>query len=914
MKKMLTLFVALFMIVNIAKSSSPNVGDSTSNCNSYFWNANLSSTIYNFYASSWGGDSTSFISWHWDFGDGSTSNEQNPIHKYKEAGTFNVCLFANRLDSLKNNICSSSYCSSVVINSCYSKFSVDSLSTPTFKFIDQSTTILGTISSWFWDFGDGTTSSEQNPTHTFLPTKLYNVKLNISTKDSLGNVYCSDSTYNYVFASNQFCHASYNYSNYSNVFSFYDNSSFATSWHWDFGDGTTSNIQNPTHTFAVMGFYNVSLTISKSDSLGGTCMDTYYGNINAPDTITKCVVSEFNWSLGIDKTVNFYDMSKSLTGTITNWNWNFGDGTVSTEQNPIHKYTTPGNYQVSLSVTKNDSLGSGCSDSFVSFIGVNDSTQTTCNSSFTFMNIGQPLKYQFADNSNPGNGNIVSWNWNFGDGTTSNDQNPTHQFPRNGYYYVSLTINSTNSNGGCQSSNGMYVHGFDSIANPSCQANFIFTKSDSNTFSFTDLSNLPLGSNRSWNWSFGDGQSSNEQNPTHKYLYNGVFTVCLTIAKVDSLGDTCSNTYCLNVNSNSVIPQNDTTGNQSCQAHFTYQINGNMLYQFVNSSNIGNRTLTNIYWYFGDHSSSTDQNPIHTYSASGNYIVHLYIESKDSLGICYSNDSIYIHVYDSIHPDTTNINPCSANLSQYRTTGNTYQFLDTSNPGSGVITAWSWDFGDGTTATIPNPIHTYTSFGFFNIKLAIKTTSNYGGCNSQINTYLTVADSAKILIPSDTTSNKVDTCIITGKVDSAWVSKIYADIKGAHIQWSILQNGKISKIDVLSTISTAGVYFMILDISCDGKRSITHLQDVINVTTQELSSTGIDNLGSKKINIFPNPATDYIELTGCNKQLYIISDIQGRKVVEGRIDNDSRIDISFIANGSYIINLPELNNYARFIK
>jgi len=140
--------------------------------------------------------------------------------------------------------------------------------------------------------------------------------------------------------------ATINFRDYSSV---YINGSLEPSytWIWDFGDGTTSNLQDPSHTYTAPGTYTVSLTVI--DELGNTDTEVKEQFI-AVDT-APTLRAEFTSSsqMGVpNKLFNFIDQS---SGTVQNWLWDFGDGTTSTEQNPSHAYAATGSYTVSLTVT-----------------------------------------------------------------------------------------------------------------------------------------------------------------------------------------------------------------------------------------------------------------------------------------------------------------------------------------------------------------------------------------------------------------------------------------------------------------------------------------------------------------------------------------------------------------------------------
>lgn len=206
-------------------------------------------------------------------------------------------------------------------------------------------------------------------------------------------------------------------------------------WFWDFGDGTTSTDQNPLHFYTQEGLYTTNLTI-ESDS----CYSEYEISIIVEiDSTGNCEASYiYNYSTA-PKTIEFIDLS---TGNVSTWIWDFGDGNMSMNQNPIHTYENEGEYFVSLFIETIDS----CSSYFGDFVMVENDT-TYCNAAAFNVILDtlntEPRTYIFTDASE---GEIESWYWDFGDGNFSFDQNPVHSYDEGGDYEVCLTI-TTNPQG-----------------------------------------------------------------------------------------------------------------------------------------------------------------------------------------------------------------------------------------------------------------------------------------------------------------------------------------------------------------------------------------------------------------------------------------------------------------------------------
>lgn len=267
------------------------------------------------------------------------------------------------------------------------------------------------------------------------------------------------------------------------------------SYFWDFGDGNTSTTTSPAHTYAANGTYTVCLTVSDSCGTDSSCSSI---SVNCATPATA-----FN-SSSSNLVAIFAD---ATTGSPSNWLWDFGDGNTSTMQNPTHTYATPGSYTVCLTTINACGADSSCSTVSVSCPAPSSGFNSNVNN----------LMVTFADATT---GNPVSWFWDFGDGNTATVQNPSHSYSLPGSYTVCLT--TTNACGSDSSCSSVTVN----CAAP--VSNWSFTSQGGGlTYSFTDLSTSTGAT--SYTWTFGDGNTSTQQNPFHTYAVSGSYTVCLSV-------------------------------------------------------------------------------------------------------------------------------------------------------------------------------------------------------------------------------------------------------------------------------------------------------------------------------------------------------------------------------------------------
>lgn len=439
---------------------------------------------------------------------------------------------------------------------------------------------IGNITDWFWDFGDSSSSTVQNPVHTFAAAGQYNVCLVV--KDPVNS--CSDTLCQTIIVSapgNCFAiFSSVQDSVDPNTLFFTDNSiGNASNWLWNFGDGTISNAQNPAHTFQADGTYQVCLTITDSaqNCTDSTCSYVYAGFQSGCSAFYTSVPDSANPFL-----YNFFDYSM---GNANTWSWNFGDGSTSALQNPVHIFPAAGVYQVCMTIS--DSSGN-CTDSICDYIMVVDLPVCKANFTFTVSNIINTL-VTFTDSSS---GNPTSWFWDFGDGGTSTLKDPFHNYPDTGTYYVCLTTIDSITNCTDTYCSFLYL----GTNPPVCTAVFSFYVLG-NVVSFTDESSGMI-SNYSWN--FGDGSNGSGPYPTHTFTDSGYFNVCLTIINI---GTGCFNTYC-----DSVYIAPSPGG---CSASFTYTVFGDSV-EFTDAST-GDPVSWS--WDFGEFFSSPSnlQNPSHTF-------------------------------------------------------------------------------------------------------------------------------------------------------------------------------------------------------------------------------------------------------------------------------------------------------------
>jgi gliding motility-associated-like protein len=395
--------------------------------------------------------------------------------------------------------------------------------------------------------------------------------------------------------------------------------------------------------------------------------------------------------------VKFQDQSSNNP---TSWEWSFGNGQTSSEQNPTVGFSV-GTYTVTLIVRNASGADAIRQTDYIT-------VYASPNVSFGLdMNLAcAPALITFLQYSQPGQGTITNYAWNFGDGTTGNGPTPQHYYTQTGYYNISLTV--TNS-GGCFNSATDYriLRLVQDV-----QTNFTWNETGNictAPFTLNFLNQTAGPGTMTYNWSLGAGAapaSSNAVNPDGiSYPSAGSYPV--TLIAQSSLG--CADTLTQNVvlSSNTPVITASTTG---------------CLNTPVNFSNGTNPAPISSSWNWGDGTPGSGQPATtHTYTTAGTYNVTL----TNTYANCTTTATSTITIGAALVPAFTAAptSACQAPL--------TVQFTDQTSP---VPTQWTWNFGDGSpTSNQQNPLHTYASTGNFNVSLTATTAAGCTGTTTQNN-------------------------------------------------------------------------------------------------------------------------------------------------------------------------------------
>ncbi|MFY0671900.1 MAG: PKD domain-containing protein [Bacteroidia bacterium] len=595
---------------------------------------------------------------NWTFGDGSSSNQQNPSYTYAVSGTFDVTLTAT-----SNRGCSASEKLAIVINT---KPTADFLSFEeclgdTSKFINLSKD----ANLYSWNFDNGSTSSNAEPSTLYSQSGNYNVRLiaenRFGCKDTLVRKTLVNALPNMSISVPNVCA--------KNELSFVNNTTGAARYTWQFGDGNTSIVKAPKHIYQSSGTYDYVFVAST--------------NKNCSDTLTRSItVYDLPKVAFTAKDVCAYDSAQFINSTIgsNSYNWSFGDGnslTNSTSGNVAYKYQNTGTFLATLIATTSNS----CIDSLSKAITILQVPVANFNAN----EVCEGNETQF---SNVSTGNVVGSEWSFGDNSTSNSFNANTTYATYGSYSVELVVLNNN---GCSDSLTKVV-----AVNPLPQVGYNVNQAcliDSTEFVST--TSIATGTISEFNWSFGDGFSAQGSNVYHIYGQARTFNVSL---------EAISGKGCISTTTKSIevypMPQTEFNVANVCFENYA---------EFSENTAISASLLDSVYWQFGDGNTFLGSTPRHLYASAGIYDVTLRTVTKNG---CFEEVIKRVNIFEKpvasfnaievCYTDTTVFENLSANANQYQ-----------------------WSFGDASGFSIKeNPVYQYFNPGSYNVQLIASNSFN----------------------------------------------------------------------------------------------------------------------------------------------------------------------------------------------
>ncbi len=538
----------------------------------------------------------------------------------------------------------------------------------------------GNPTQWFWDLGNGATSVKQNPSAVYIDSGKYTVTLTVKNASGENTVTKKDFIVVHANPTASFSANPPEGCAPLNV-SFTDksipNDGILNNWIWDFGDGTTSTVQSPNHTYNLSDTFNVTLNVTNSFGCKQTLQNK---NLITVGELIKAGFT-YNYKSICSTPANVIFVNTSIAKGTLKYQWFFGDGTSSTNINPVHTYNTSGNFTVTL-VAQNEE---GCTNTYKQVITIGSAKVD-----FTYTGgcIGESVIFKDASTTVP-----ISETWDFGDGAKGTGDSVLHTYAGSGSFVVTLTADF----GGCTNTIKKQI-----TTGVKPKAAFYIT-GDAKTCSYPvkiRFTNRSAGA-ENYRWIFGDGNTSDSINPQHTYSNAGSYSVTLIAFNKNGCADTLIRNDLIQLGPPKILGIEDIPYEGCAPKTLTFR-----------PILISPDSITSYKWNFGDGATSADSVPAHTYTQVGIYTVTLTIATSKGC-----SDSITIINAVSLG-QKPNANFAAAPLQSCA--GSLIQFSDSS---TGSITDWLWIFGDGGQSEEQNPKYQYTDTGYFPVTLIV---SEYG--------------------------------------------------------------------------------------------------------------------------------------------------------------------------------------------
>ena len=639
-----------------------------------------------------------------------------------------------------------------------------------------------------WDFGDGDTSTATNPSHLFTNTSntqdsSYSITLIVTAGTG-----CSDTIVKQfeafanplaIFGAEEVCEYK--------ITQFTDSSlaggvSLVT-WDWDFDDGTNDTLQNPTHTYGQDGNYTVQLIISN----GHGCTDSITKNVESYPIPLLGFMHDTLVCKG-----DSIQMNNSTTGAIQ-YDWDFGNGLSDTRKNPNSFYDTIGKYTIKLQATSIR----GCYDSLRSSIHVIEAPQA---SFIPSLDEGcAPLEVIF---NNTTIAEFETYLWDYGQGQTSTnriaDTITYEQGRHDTTYFVQLFVSNQ-----CRIdtfSDSILVHPtpvaiFETDRDIGCSPlNLLFSN------------NLTYGDPDSLIWNFGDGSA------TFKTTKNTFYEPLSHIFTTNRLPSDYTIEYIAKNECGEDTAYKTITVFKTVEAFFNADTLRGCFPLTVNFTN-SSKGYVDYAWDFGDGNVSNINNPSHTFTQSGTFTVKIFVTDSCS----YDTFERQILIYPA---PNVSFNFIKDSICQY----DSISFLSTSNNVSGIC----WEFGDGDSSKLTNPVHRFDSSGTFSVRYTAYSTLN--NCPATILRDVNILKTPKATIMANP-SEGCDPLHVNLKADSSYNS------------WTF-SNGNVSILNELTeTFTSTGPHWAKLSSEyANGCKDSTVLNLVVHPRPNASFTSSVDSL------------------------------------------------------------------------
>lgn len=471
-------------------------------------------------------------------------------------------------------------------------------------------------------------------------------------------------------------------------------------WTWDLGDGTVAYGPRVSHLYSTKGMVTVILTVM--DHKGMT--DSTSRDLDVINHRPECDFGYSPFQPSRGETISFQDLSLDLDGGIFSWHWDLGDGNYTSSPSFEHSYFAPGDYFVNLTVTDAE----GGSDLLVRKVAVGNNAPVA-DFSWAPAFITSLQNVDFSSDCTDQDGQVVSWSWDFGDGTTGSGSSVVHRFTKIGTYQVQLT--ATDDDG---ATNIMRKSLVVNNARPTAAFESVLEVMSMVEVQFKDRSFDPDGTIKAWDWDFGDGVRSTASSPSHAFAGPGTYNVTLTVR--DNLGSVGTATKVV-----TVVNRPPVTAIRVAEGD-RYSLDP---VELIGEGTDVDGNVTAYQWDLGDGSQASGSMVSHAYTAPGDYTIVL-TTTDDAGGI--STNSTIIEILN-LAPEASVVVQPGSEHPRDRT------FISEARDLDGHLVGFNWSFGDGSFGTGETCSHRYDDDGEFLVELSV---TDDQGCRANITVRLTV--------------------------------------------------------------------------------------------------------------------------------------------------------------------------------
>ncbi|CAL1517220.1 PKD domain-containing protein [Chitinophaga sp. MM2321] len=648
------------------------------------------------------------VSWRWDFGNGYSSTEQHPSASYVKPGTYTVTLTVKNAAGETDVVTKTGYIivrSKPVVD--FTASSITGCAPFQTTFTDKSDPVDGTLTTYTWDYGDGTTGTGKSSQHTYKREGQYPVTLVVTNSFNCTSYKLVDKMVtvtpapvaNFTVAEKILCKAPVDVQ-FTNT----STGDGTLTYKWEFDDGTTSTLKDPgSHTFTTKGLHSIKLTVTNERQC--TSVKTM-SDINVAGYTTDIT---FPAPVCTNAPVVFSGVFPTGDQTNVAWEINGQPSPTNADNTTTYTPTTAGPIKVKLTATYGK-----CVEVVEKNIDVKPSPEANVTVAVPPV-CNLPATATFNDNAPA----ATSWKWDFGDGQTATTQHPAHAYQAEGVFNATLVATNT---AGCSVTSSTKVN----IAPTKITAvgtgisgceglTATFSASSNNT----DLI-------QTYAWDFGDGSApSTSATPSHLYAKAGSYPVSLKYTTVNG----CTGTV---KTANNVEVYTKPT--PEFYSPDIPTVCGNKAAAFINKSDLGDSWK----WDFGDNTTGTGEKTGHSYKAPGTYTVQLTVGNHT----CFNTITKENYITAVTPFPRFSVKPVDCDR---RTT---FTFEERSLG----ATSWEWNWGDGTDTSYTTQTGTLTHIFPASGTYVVKLTVSNGQCTAYESLKVTVIAASPVVISTDKTT------------------------------------------------------------------------------------------------------------------------------------------------------------------